>query len=108
MARSSSVVGRRLLKLAKAAAGVSVTGAAGFWFWTRKCSFEEFEPETDALFRHTILSKINPWNKPESHDMCVRRVAVGEVKPELLEDARRGGSKLVEAFCAGMLGRYGT
>lgn len=107
MARRSFSTGRRLLGIAQTVAGVSATGAAGFWFWTRKSQFEEFGPETDKLFRHPILKQINPYNNPDSHDMCVRRVPFSQLKPELLEDAQQGGSKLVEAYSRGMWGRYG-
>ncbi|KPM42980.1 hypothetical protein AK830_g3497 [Neonectria ditissima] len=106
MARLPSITRRRLLGLARAAAGISATGTAGFWFWTRKCQFEDFSPETDKLFHHPLLKQINPGNNPESHDMCVRRVPFSQLKPELLQDAQRGGSKLVEAYSAGMWGRY--
>ncbi|KAK7430974.1 hypothetical protein QQZ08_002504 [Neonectria magnoliae] len=107
MARLPFITRRRLLGVAKTVAGVSATGTAGLWFWTRKCQFEEFGPETDDLFRHPLLKQINPGNKPDSHDMCVRRVPFSQLKPELLQDAQQGGSKLVEAYSAGMWGGYG-
>ncbi|KAH7156738.1 hypothetical protein EDB81DRAFT_398769 [Dactylonectria macrodidyma] len=107
MARFLYFTRRRLVGLAQATAGASFAGAAGFWFWTRKCHFEEFGPHNDNLFRYPMLKQINPYNNPDSHDMCVRRVPFSQLKPELLEDTLQGGSKLVEAFCRGIWGRYG-
>ncbi|KAH7122155.1 hypothetical protein B0J13DRAFT_485343 [Dactylonectria estremocensis] len=98
---------RRFLGLAQIAIGATLTGVGGFWFWTRKCHFEEFGPHNDNLFRHPLLKQINPYNNPDSHDMCVRRVPFSQLRPELLEDALQGGSKLAEDFCRGIWGRYG-
>lgn len=98
---------RRLLRLAQALVGAPAITFGGLALWTRKCAFEPFGPETDALFRHPILKDVNPRNNPSSHDSCVRRVPFERLRPELLEDARRGGSALVEEFCRGMWGGYG-
>ncbi|PKS05086.1 hypothetical protein jhhlp_008453 [Lomentospora prolificans] len=75
--------------------------------WTRNCTFVPFGPETDPLFKHQILKQINPYNKPVSSDSCVRTIPYSKIKPALLEDAQKGGAKLMEAFCAGMWGGYG-
>lgn len=108
MARISPVLRQRLLFAAKAAAGVSVAGAGTFHLVTRKCHFEPFGPENGkSLFEHPLLRQINPWNKPVSHDSCVREVPFEKLDPTLIEDARNGGTRLIERFIAGMWGGFG-
>lgn len=49
----------------------------------------------------------NPNRNPATQDICVRKVPLGSIKPNLLEKADEG--KLVEAFCAGVwsgIGEY--
>ncbi|KAM5343531.1 hypothetical protein ACJ41O_012068 [Fusarium nematophilum] len=108
MSRLSFLSRRRFGQVAKAAAGVSIAGAAGFHLLTRKCYFEPYGPElNEPLFRHPMLKQINPWNKPASHDSCVREVPFEKLDDGLVEDARHGGTRLIERFTAGMWGRYG-
>lgn len=104
----SSASRRRLILLAQVLVGAPAATFGGLALWTRKCSFEPFGPETDALFKHEIFKDINPRNNPNSHDSCVRKVHFERLRPELLEDARRGGSALVEEFSRGMWAGYGA
>ncbi|KAL7943362.1 hypothetical protein V8C42DRAFT_328857 [Trichoderma barbatum] len=103
----SSAARRRLIRLAQVIIGGPVVTFGGLAIWTRKCAFEPFGPDTDALFKHPILKDLNPRNNPSTHDSCVRRVPFGQLRPELLEDAKRGGSALVEEFSRGMWAGYG-
>ncbi|KAL0936828.1 uncharacterized protein CTRU02_209044 [Colletotrichum truncatum] len=97
----------RLVTLSKFVAGTAVAVPAGFHLWTRQCAFEEsFSPATDPIFQHPILKKVNPKNNPDFHDCCFRTVPFDKIRPDLLEDALNGGSKLVEAYSAGVWGRY--
>ncbi|KAL6867119.1 hypothetical protein J3F83DRAFT_740046 [Trichoderma novae-zelandiae] len=98
---------RRLILLAQVVVGAPAATFGGLALWTRKCAFEPFGPETDSLFKHPILRELNPRNNPSTHDCCVRRVPFERLRPELLEDARRGGSALVEEFSRGMWGGCG-
>ncbi|KAF5578004.1 amidase signature domain-containing protein [Fusarium pseudocircinatum] len=108
MSRISAVSRQRLILAAKVAAGVSLTGAASFHLVTRKCYFEPFGPENGrSLYEHPLLKQINPWNKPGSADSCVREVPFEKLDKVLLEDAKNGGTKLVETFIAGMWGGFG-
>ncbi|KAL2132249.1 hypothetical protein VTI74DRAFT_4044 [Chaetomium olivicolor] len=54
-----------------------------------------------------MLKTINPRKNPTTSDCCVRTVPFAKIRPELLDDAERGGPRLIEAFCAGMWGGYG-
>lgn len=103
----SATTRRRLIRLTQALVGGPVVGG-GLALWTRKCAFEPFGPDTDPLFRHPVLKQLNPRNLPSSHDSCVRKVPFGQLKPELLEDARRDGGALVQEFSRGMWGGYGN
>ena len=98
---------RGLLTLGAIGAGGATVSLTGMALWTRNCTFVPFGPETDPLFKHQILKQINPYNKPVSSDSCVRTIPYSKIKPALLEDAQKGGAKLMEAFCAGMWGGYG-
>ncbi|KAK4148979.1 hypothetical protein C8A00DRAFT_19280 [Chaetomidium leptoderma] len=109
-ARASSFSGtlrQRLARLSQFVLGPPIVGFGALYLWTSKCRFEPFGPENSTLFQHPTLKIINPRNNPSSHDCCVRAVPFAQVRPELLEDARRGGTRMVEAFSAGMWGGYG-
>ncbi|KAK1519530.1 uncharacterized protein CCOS01_11181 [Colletotrichum costaricense] len=98
----------RLATFSKFAAGATITGAAGFHLWTRQCAFDDtFTPANDTLFQHSLLKKVNPNNNPDFHDCCYRTVPFDKLRPDLVEDALSGGSKLVETYSAGVWGRYG-
>ncbi|PTB66164.1 hypothetical protein BBK36DRAFT_1119379 [Trichoderma citrinoviride] len=102
-----STARRRLILLTQVLIGAPAATFAGLALWTRNCSFEPFGPETDPLFKHPILQEVNPRNNPSTHDCCLRRVPFERLRPELLEDAKRGGSALVEEFARGMWGGFG-
>ncbi|SCN87246.1 uncharacterized protein FFNC_01844 [Fusarium fujikuroi] len=108
MSRISPLLRQRLILASKVAAGVSITSAASFHLVTRKCYFEPFGPENGrSLYEHPLLTQINPWNKPGSADSCVREVPFDKLDKVILEDAKKGGTKLVERFMAGMWGGFG-
>lgn len=102
---------QKVFRAFKYAAGAGVLGIGGtlggIRLWTRRSYFEEFTGETDALWHFPLLKKINPHDNPSLNDSCVRRIPYEQLKPELLEDQRRGGDKLVIAFSQGMWGGYG-
>lgn len=104
----SRLARRRLILCAQLLVAAPVVSLAGVALWGRKCHFEPFGPDNDTLFRHPFLRVINPRNNPTTHDCCARAVPFSELDPVLLEDARNGGGALLEAFCAGMWGGYGT
>ncbi|KEY79726.1 hypothetical protein BA78_7872 [Aspergillus fumigatus] len=72
------------------------------------CYFEPFGPENDPLFQSKYFKQHNPRNHPSLNDSCVRKVPLSQIPPELVNDALNGGSKLLERFCAGVWGGYGT
>lgn len=75
---------------------------------TRNCYFEPFGPDVDrTLFEHPLLKKTNPWNKPISYDSCVREIPFEKLGDGVVEDARIGGTVLIERFAEGMWGGYG-
>ncbi|OBS28433.1 hypothetical protein FPOA_02371 [Fusarium poae] len=108
MFRTPPLFRQRLLLVAKVAAGISITGAGTFHLVTRRCYFEALGPENGrSLFEHPLLTQINPWNKPGSSDSCVREVPFDKLDKALIEDAKNGGTKLIERFIAGMWGGFG-
>jgi hypothetical protein len=97
----------RIATLSKVMASVALAGAGGWQLWTRQCYFEPFGPENDPIFQSDHYKRLNPGNHPSLKDSCVRRVPLSQISPELVDDTLKGGSKLVERFCAGIWGGYG-
>lgn len=90
-----------LLRKAVAVTGWGALGTAvAFTVYTRKSKIYDLPP-TDYLLGTTILARFNPYNNPMMQDICVRRVPIERIRPELLQ--REG--KLVEAFSAGIVSR---
>lgn len=97
-----------LARAAKVAGGVSCATAAVFHLQTRNCHFEAFDSATDGyFFQHPMFKQINPWDKPLSADSCVRQVSFDKLDEALLEDARTGGTQLIERFTQGLWGGAG-
>jgi hypothetical protein len=75
---------------------------AGWTFWTRNSKFVPLSA-TDPIFSLPAYAKNNPNRNPATQDLCVRKVPLSKIKPQLLEN----DGKLVEAFCAGVWGGLG-
>ncbi|KAK6832072.1 hypothetical protein RU639_002900 [Aspergillus parasiticus] len=84
-----------------------LTSVTTWQIWSRHCYFEPFGPDNDALFQSKYFQRFNPNKHPSLDDSCVREVPLSKMKPELVEDALNGGSKLLERFCGGVWGGYG-
>lgn len=80
--------------------GAASTGA--FFYGVRNSKFVPFSV-SDAIFNSAAYNKFNPEKNPSTKDLCVRKVPLNQVKPQLLEKEGR----LVEAFCAGVWGGFG-
>ena len=76
--------------------------AGGFAFWTRNSKFVPISP-ADAIFSSPAYLRNNPNKNPATQDLCVRKVPLSKIKPQLLEKE----GKLTEAFCAGVWGGLG-
>jgi hypothetical protein len=99
----------KAVKLAgKFVAYTSVAGAVGFGGFlllTRKSHFVPFTFTSDPIFTSSHFKKFNPnQNVPGLSDLCVRRVPLSQIKPELLNEE----GKLVEGFCAGVWSGFGA
>lgn len=77
-------------------------------YLTRDTFFRDFSPQSDSLFSTDTYKRANPHGNDTLHDLCVRRVPLGRLRPELREDASRGGSRLVREFCRGAWGGRGA
>lgn len=75
----------------------SLAAASTFVALTRKNRIVPVNP-TDYIFNSTSYARNNPNNAPVTQDLCLRKVPLDQLKPELLEKE----GKLVEAFCAGL------
>lgn len=79
-----------------AVAGGAATGAS-FLYLTKDSKFVPLSP-TDAIFSSAGYRKYNPSKNPATQDLCIKRVPLSQIKPQLLEKE----GKLAEAFCAGV------
>lgn len=85
--------------------GWTTLGAtASYALWTRKSHMAEIPP-SDYLFHSTIFRRLNPHDSPVTQDVCVRKVPLSKIRPELREEKHEG--KLVEAFSAGVWSGWG-
>ncbi len=66
-------------------------------FWTRNSKFVPIS-SSDPIFSSVAYSQYNPNRNPATQDVCVRKVPLTKIKPQLLEKEGR----LTEAFCAGI------
>ena len=83
----------------------SLATVGTFVAMTRKSKFVPVAT-TDEIFSNVFYLRNNPEKNPSLHDLCVRRVPLAQIRPDLLEK----DGKLVEAFCAGVwsgLGKLG-
>ncbi|KAG7095261.1 hypothetical protein E1B28_006034 [Marasmius oreades] len=86
------------LRTAKAAAFGGAGGLGAFFFLTRKSTFVPMDPNTSPILHIRHAQLLNPNKNVTSHDDCMRKVPLDQIKPELL---RKEGD-LVKAFCAGV------
>lgn len=83
------------------------TSIGAFFVWTKHCKVEYLQPASDPIFANQWYKKLNANGNPTLHDEIVRRQPLFKLKPELVEDAHKGGSKLVEGFSQGVWGGPG-
>lgn len=78
--------------------GWSALGAAGtFVALTRKNTILPV-PASDYIFNSSLFARYNPYNSPVTQDLCLRKVPLSQIQPELLEKE----GVLTEKFCAGV------
>lgn len=93
--------------LLKGVAVVGVTSTSSFYIWTRRCNWVAIDEGNDSIMSSKFFKKYNPYRNPTLIDVCVRHVELSELPPELVEDARRGGTMLIEKFSASVWGSGG-
>ena len=78
--------------------------SVGAFAWAARGSRVLPLAQSDYLYNTTFYARYNAENNPTTADVCVRRIPLKDLKPELLEKE----GKLVERFCAGVWGGLGT
>ena len=92
-----------ILRTTLAITGWTSLAAAGtFVALTRKSKILSVPPN-DYIYNTTFFRRYNPNNSPATHDICVRKVPLADIRADLLEKEGR----LTEAFCAGVWGGIG-
>ena len=79
----------------------------GFQVYTKHIHWEDLQPSQDQLARTNYYRQFNPSLNPVLRDVAVRKLPMHKVDPELIQDAKAGGTKLVERYCAGVYGGFG-
>ncbi|KAK1230164.1 hypothetical protein PQX77_006758 [Marasmius sp. AFHP31] len=87
-----------LTKIAKTAALGGATGFGTFLFLTRKNEFVPMGPSNSPLFHSRHVKSWNPNDNATTHDDCMRKVPLDQIRPELLQKE----GELVRAFVAGV------
>ncbi|KAL0069351.1 Lanosterol 14-alpha-demethylase [Marasmius tenuissimus] len=87
-----------LTKIAKTASLGGVTGLGTFLFLTRKNEFVPMDPSNSPLFHSRHYKSWNPNDNATTHDDCMRKVPLDQIRPELLQKE----GELVRAFVAGV------
>jgi len=98
----------RTSKLLQGTAVSFLTTVGAFVVWTKHCKFVDLSPVTDETFQSAFYKKYNASSNPTTHDLCIRKIPIFKLKPNLVEDAQQGGTKLVESFCAGIWSGFGN
>lgn len=92
-----------ILKTVASVSGWSTLGGTLTYLIATRNSKIHPLPSTDYLFGTTLFARFNPYNNPSTSDVCIRRVPLTSIKPELIE--KEGA--LVENFCRGVWGGWG-
>ena len=79
----------------------------GFTVYTKHVHWEDLQPSQDQLARTSYYRQFNPSLNPVLRDVAVRQLPIHKVDPELIQDAKAGGTRLVERYCAGVYGGLG-
>ena len=79
----------------------------GFTVYTKHVHWEDLQPSQDQLARTSYYRQFNPSLNPVLRDVAVRQLPIHKVDPELIQDAKAGGTRLVERYCAGVYGGVG-
>lgn len=85
-------------KIAQGTVLTTLTSIGGFFVWTKHCEATPLDPSVEPLYKSPFYYKYNPYNNFTNADVISRRIPLHQLRPDLLEDAREGGSKLVEHF----------
>ena len=69
----------------------------------------QYLPDNDMLFDSNSYRMLNPSPTPSSEmrDVCIRRCPLKDIRADLVENARRGGTAMVESLSQGLWGGYG-
>jgi len=93
--------------LTKTLAASIIAFPAAFIGLTRQSRFVPFVLEADPISKSPFYKKYNPETNPSTYDLCIRRVPLTQIKPELLSSGGKDGA-LTEKFCAGVWGGLGA
>lgn len=82
-------------------------GVGLYTFGTHEQKLYQLDHATESLAQSAFSRSINPYSNETLSDIHIARIPLTQLPSELLKDYRRGGSRLVETYCAGLLGGWG-
>jgi hypothetical protein len=97
---------RAFTVLGSIGAASGTIGTCAYMLATRHQKFHELDAASDPLALSSIYQTSNPHSNKTMSDVYEARVPLAHIRPELVNDFQRGGSKLVEAYCSGVLGGW--
>lgn len=102
-------VARFLARGCQVVGGGTLAASAAFLYWTRECRMYDLA-DSDVFFHTKSFRQFNPTPAPEGEmrDICIRHCDLRSIRPDIVEDARRGGTALIESLAQGIFGGMGT
>lgn len=104
---SKRVFARAFRQLSATALGATVLGTGLYQYATQGQKLYPFDHAKDSLAQSAFSKAINPFQNESLSDIHVARVPLSELPSDLLKDHEQGGSRLIETYCAGLLGGWG-
>lgn len=105
---SRSTLRRSFAFIASAGAITGSIGIFTYGFATREQKFHELNSVSDPLARSSFVRDFNPYSNETLSDIYEARIPLAKIRPDLVLDFKRGGTKLIEQYCSGALGGWGT
>lgn len=85
----------------------TLSSIGAFYVWTKHSKATPLDPNVEPLYKSPFYRKYNPHNNFANADVITRRIPLHQLKPELLEDSRNGGGRLVEHFSGAIWSGFG-
>lgn len=104
---SARLFPRVLRQLSATALGTTILETGLYQYATQGQKLYPFDHAKDSLAQSAFSKAINPYQNESLSDIHVARVPLSELPSDLLKNHEQSGSRLIETYCAGLLGGWG-